>query len=157
MLVRGRLVPEAYLADYYTVVQPDEIVTMSFLVEAAAVVGDVPELLEFGCGPTVHHLLPFAARAAQIDVVDFLDQNLHAVRRWVDGADGDMGLHAVDEVHGGMPSSGASRPGTRCASAKATTRERIRSLGLADVRRPQPLRRDPGGTRSCCAASAPTR
>ena len=130
--------PEAYLADYYTVVQPDEVVTMSFLVEAAAVVGDVPELLEVGCGPTVHHLLPFAARAAEIDVVDFLDRNLDAVRRWVDGADGawdwtPFTTFTLCAELGREPTRSEVR------EREATTRERIRSLGLADVRRPQPL------------------
>src|SRR5262245_2485025 len=80
--------PAAYLADYYTAVQPDEQATMRFLVEAAALVGDCAGLLEFGCGPTVHHLLPFVPRAQEIHVVDFLDRNLDAVRAWIDGDDG---------------------------------------------------------------------
>jgi hypothetical protein len=130
--------PDAYLADYYTEVQPDEDVTMRFLIEAAALVGDVPSLLEFGCGPTVHHLLPFVMRASEIHVVDFLERNLDAVRRWVDGRDGawdwtpftnftlfhELGRQPVDfEVR----------------EREAAARERVRSFGRADARRSQPL------------------
>ena len=130
--------PETYLADYYTEVQPDEVVTMRFLVEAAALVGDVPSLLEFGCGPTVHHLLPFAMRAAEIHVVDFLDRNLDAVRRWVDGRDDawdwtPFTRFTLCHELGRQPADWEVR------EREAAARERVRSFGLADARRPQPL------------------
>ena len=60
---------------------------MRFLAEAAVLVGEVRVLLEFGCGPTVHHLLPFANVARTIHVADYLRANLVAVRRWVDEDD----------------------------------------------------------------------
>lgn len=72
-----------YLDDYYREVQSDEQVTMRFLASAAARLPAPRLLLDFGCGPTVHHLFPFATRAAEIHVADYLSTNLEAVRRWV--------------------------------------------------------------------------
>lgn len=111
---------------------------MRFLVEAAALVGEVPALLEFGCGPTVHHLLPFAPRPDAIHVADYLDRNLAAVRRWVDGRDGAWDWTPFTEVTlrhelGRAPQRWEVR------EREAATRERVRTFQLADARRPQPL------------------
>lgn len=134
--------PDEYLADYYTDVQPDEEVTMRFLVEAAALVGDTPRLLEFGCGPTVHHLLPFVPRAAEIHVVDYLERNLDAVRRWVDGRDGAWEWTPFTRFT--LSHELGRPPGDReVHEREATARERVVSLGRADARRSQPLASGP--------------
>ena len=130
--------PEAYLSDYYTEVQPDEQITMRFLVEAAALVGDNSSLLEFGCGPTVHHLLPFASRAGEIHVVDYLERNLDAVRRWVDGRDGawdwtPFTTFTLSHELGRLPVDHEVR------EREASLRERVHSFDRADARRSQPL------------------
>lgn len=80
--------PRDYLWDYYRSVQSDEAATLRFLVESARLIGPVPTLLEVGCGPTVHHALPFAGGVGEIHVADFLDRNLSEVRLWTDGAPG---------------------------------------------------------------------
>lgn len=130
--------PDAYLRDYYTCVQPDEQVTMRFLGEAAALVGDVPTLLEFGCGPTVHHLIPFAGRVDRIHVADYLDGNLEAVRRWVSG-DPDawdwtpFTQATLEHELGRQPVAWEVR------EREARTRERIAAFHLGDARLRQPL------------------
>lgn len=80
--------PEQYLADYYRGVQPDEKATLRFLLQAARRVGRVPTMLEFGCGPTIHHLLPFVAQVAEIHLADYMPGNLDAVADWVADAPG---------------------------------------------------------------------
>lgn len=128
----------AYLRDYYTHVQPDEQATMRFLAEAAGLVGDVPLLLEFGCGPTVHHLLPFAARADEIHVADYLDRNLDAVRRWIAGHPEawdwtPFTVAALANELGRRPHAWEVR------EREARTRELVTALHLADARERQPL------------------
>ena len=147
--------PEAYLADYYLEVQPDEHATMRFLSEASALVGDVPVLLEFGCGPTVHHLLPFAVRADEIHVADFLERNLDAVRRWVDGSP-EAGTGRRSPSSRSSSSSGARPRRGSCVSVR-------RSLASDSPPSISPTRAvasrsaSPAAIRLCCAASAPTR
>ncbi len=130
--------PEAYLDDYYLEVQPDEQATMRFLSEAAALVGDVPLLLEFGCGPTVHHLLPFAGRTDEIHVADYLDRNLDAVRRWVDGSPEAWDWTPFTEITL-QHELGRPAEAWELREREALTRERLTTFHLADARRRQPL------------------
>jgi hypothetical protein len=74
--------PLLYLADYYTRVEQDEELTLRFLIEQARRIPDQPVLLEFGIGPTVHHLLPIAPYVSEIHVADLLPSNLRQVRWW---------------------------------------------------------------------------
>lgn len=129
----------AYLRDYYSAVENDECVTMQFLVDAAAFVGDVPRLLEFGCGPTVHHLFPFAPRAAEIHVADYLDDNLAAVRGWVDGADDahDWSPFAEYTLRAELGRGPSAR---ERAEREELTRDRITTFRHVDARRTQPFR-----------------
>jgi hypothetical protein len=130
--------PEDYLRDYYREVQPDEDVTMRFLVEAAALVGEVPALLEFGCGPTVHHLLPFAPRPAEIHLADYLPRNLDAVRTWVDGRGTAWDWSPFTELTLRHELRRAPQP-WEIREREVATRERVRSFQRADARHPQPL------------------
>lgn len=130
--------PRAYLTEYYGEVQHDEQVTMRFLAEAAAFVGDVPVLLEFGCGPTVHHLLPFATRAGELHVADYLERNLDAVRGWVEGYDDAWDWTAFVDV---ALRNELGRPphDWEVREREAATRERITVFHRADARRRHPL------------------
>jgi SAM-dependent methyltransferase len=78
--------PTTYLRQYYGAVADDERATLRFLVEELAAFGPARRALDFGAGPTLHHLLPLAARAERIDVADLLDANLDEIRRWQRGA-----------------------------------------------------------------------
>lgn len=130
--------PDAYLRNYYLEVQPDEQATMAFLGEAAALVGDVPTLLEFGCGPTVHHLLPFARRVGEIHVADYLDSNLAAVHRWVCGASDAWDWTPFTTV-ALRNELGRAPEVCEVREREACLRERITTFHAADARRPQPL------------------
>ena len=72
--------------EYYSRVEPTERHTLRFVVNALAALRPGALALEFGCGPTVHHLVPLAARAAEIHAADLLPDNLRAIRRWQMGA-----------------------------------------------------------------------
>lgn len=75
--------PGSYLAEYYQEVMPDERYAMEFLVESMRKMGDVPLALDFGCGPTVHHLLPMLPKVQEIHLAEYLEANLDEVNRWL--------------------------------------------------------------------------
>jgi hypothetical protein len=75
--------PIQYLNTYYSdAPQPDEQQLLSFLVREYKKIKFAHTAIEFGIGPTIHHLLPLVPYVSQIHVADFLDQNLNEVRKW---------------------------------------------------------------------------
>jgi len=74
--------PDDYLREYYSRIEAEEEHTLRFLVEQCTRLPSAATVLEFGCGPTLHHVLPFAAHASLIHMADLLPQNLEAIRRW---------------------------------------------------------------------------
>lgn len=130
--------PDSYLARYYSRVENDERATLQFLVRAAARLPETPLLLEFGCGPTVHHLFPFATRCREIHVADYLPANLQRVRRWI---------AAGPEAHDWAPFAeytlraelGRSPVATEVGVREQQLRRRIRRFLLADARRSRPI------------------
>lgn len=74
---------EDYLTDYYAEVMPDERFAIEFLVEALSKTDSVPLALEFGCGPTVHHMLPMVPKAGEIHMAEFLANNRVEVEKWL--------------------------------------------------------------------------
>jgi hypothetical protein len=77
--------PQEYLTEYYTEVMPDERFAMEFIVESLRKVGPVPVALDFGCGPTVHHVFPLVPKAEEIHLAEYLAGNRAAVEAWVAG------------------------------------------------------------------------
>lgn len=131
--------PNTYLSDYYGAVENDEQATLQFLVQVAAQVGPIATLLDFGCGPTVHHLFPFATQAAEIHVADYLPENLHAIRRWIDAEPGaqDWSPFAAQVLNFEL-----GRPACRSeiVAREEITRRRLRTFLDADARSSRPLR-----------------
>jgi hypothetical protein len=74
--------PLQYLSDYYSRVEQDEQLTLRFLAQQAHRIANRPVILEFGIGPTVHHLLPITPYVSEIHVADLLPANLRQVRLW---------------------------------------------------------------------------
>jgi hypothetical protein len=77
--------PASYLAEYYQEVMPDERNAMEFLVESMRKVGPVPLALDFGCGPTVHHLFPLLPKVEEFHLSEYLKSNRDEVERWLQG------------------------------------------------------------------------
>lgn len=130
--------PEPYLHEYYTQVQHDEEITLGFLIEAARLIGDVPVLLDFGCGPTVHRLFPFAGTAATIEVADYLPRNLHAVQRWING-DADAWDWSAFAAHTLRIELRRTPMRWEVDDRQAAVRERVTAFHVADARRRRPL------------------
>ena len=73
----------SYLSTYYT--QPptdDEELIQAFLVDQLKRRKPSGAMIELGCGPTIHHVIPFAEYADAIDMADYLPENLNEVRAW---------------------------------------------------------------------------
>jgi len=97
----------AYLNTYYR--QPptaDETVVSEFLVADFARHPPTGRFLELGCGPTVHHALPFAPHVDEIHMADYLAENLAQVELWRNAAAGahDWTQYAAMALrHAGIP------------------------------------------------------
>lgn len=79
----GPAFARSYLSTYYN--QPptaDETAVSEFLVEEFARRAPSGRFIEIGCGPTVHHVFPFAPHVAEIHMADYLPDNLEQVRQW---------------------------------------------------------------------------
>lgn len=79
----------AYLNTYYN--QPptaDENAVSLFLTEQFRRKAPRGKFLEVGCGPTVHHIFPFAPHVDEIHMADYLQENLDQVKLWRDAAPG---------------------------------------------------------------------
>jgi NNMT/PNMT/TEMT family len=75
-------VPRDYLADYYTVVEPDEQQTIAYFVDAIKEAEPGRPILFFGTGPTLHHVFLAAPNASEIHLADYLPANLEEIERW---------------------------------------------------------------------------
>lgn len=128
---------EAYLAQYYSRVEPTERFTMRFLHDAIQDLGDDARALDFGAGPTLHHAITLAGRVGEVHVADLLPQNLHALRRWHRGGTGahdwSAFLHAALELEGNTTSLADVR------RFEARVRGRITRLLAGDASRRMPL------------------
>jgi NNMT/PNMT/TEMT family len=77
-------VPKEYLADYYSSVEPDELDTIAFFVDAMRHASPGEPVLYFGTGPTLHHVFLAAGRASEIHLGDYLRENLREIERWLE-------------------------------------------------------------------------
>ena len=81
--------PKAYLTEYYSGdVVPDELLTIAFLVETAKKFPLPKKILEFGCGPTIHHITPFIPYVDEVVMSDYLKSNLDELKKWLDNKEG---------------------------------------------------------------------
>lgn len=77
--------PKIYLRDFYSKVDLDEIATIAFLTKVAKRIPPKQKILEFGSGPTLHHVFPFIPYVSEVHLVDFLKPNLKEISKWVHG------------------------------------------------------------------------
>lgn len=86
----ARFFTKPYMETFYRDKPPtnDERVVLEFLVDQLARLDRRAVVLEVGCGPTVHHVLPFVPYAYEVHMADYLPENLEEVRRWRDSAAG---------------------------------------------------------------------
>jgi hypothetical protein len=75
--------PKDYLTDYFMEIAPDDQFAMEFLVESLRKTESVPVALDFGCGPTVHHIFPVVPKAKEIHLAEYLPSNRDEVEKWL--------------------------------------------------------------------------
>ena len=94
-------VPGDYLTDYYSEVEPDEVETIAFFVDAMREADPHEPALYFGVGPTLHHVFLAADRASEIHLADYLPANLARDRALAQPRAGRPRLERVRALHAG--------------------------------------------------------
>ncbi|MEU4690557.1 guanitoxin biosynthesis pre-guanitoxin forming N-methyltransferase GntF [Actinoplanes sp. NPDC023714] len=147
-------VPAEYLTDYYRTVEPDEIATIAFLVDAMRHAEPGRPILYFGTGPTLHHVFACAETASEIHMGDYLPANLAEIQRWIDRAPGAHDWRPF--VRYTLQCEGNPRPTDDEVTAREDlTRAKITSMVRVDARHPRPVNRSyPTVVSAYCADSA---
>jgi len=147
-------VPADYLAGYYRTVEPDEVATIAFFVDAMRHAERDQPVLFFGVGPTLHHVFAAAEIASEIHLGDHLPANLAEIRRWIDREPGAHDWRPF--VRYTLQGEGISCPtDEEMAAREDLTRTRITELVRVDARHSRPVdRRYPMVISPYCADSA---
>ncbi|GIF01468.1 guanitoxin biosynthesis pre-guanitoxin forming N-methyltransferase GntF [Paractinoplanes rishiriensis] len=147
-------VPAEYLTDYYRTVEPDEIATIAFLVDAMHHAERDQPVLYFGTGPTLHHVFACAETASEIHLGDYLPENLAEIQRWIDRAPGAHDWRPF--VRYTLQCEGITGPTDAEVTARENlTRAKITKLVRVDARHPRPVNRSyPTVVSAYCADSA---
>ena len=133
-------VPREYLADYYSVVEPDERETIAFFVEAIRRAPAGEPVLVFGTGPTLHHVFLAAPIASELHLADYLAGNLAELERWRTRDPAAHDWRAF--IRYTLQCEGLAVPSDeQIALREQLTRSRITRLLEVDARRPVPLDR----------------
>ena len=80
--------PDDYLKQYYTTtsIPSDELAIYNFVIPyLQAEQPHFVKALDFGCGPTVHHMIPFMPYVEEFHLADYLSANLLALQQWLHG------------------------------------------------------------------------
>ncbi len=78
-----------YLTQYYTTegVAEDEYHIFKFIINFFKKRKlKFSDILEVGCGPTIHHMLPFVPHVKNIFMADYLNSNLAEIKKWIKGS-----------------------------------------------------------------------
>ncbi len=147
-------VPADYLAGYYRTVEPDEVATIAFFVDAMRHAERGQPVLFFGVGPTLHHVFAAAEIASEIHLGDYLPANLAEIRRWIDREPGAHDWRPF--VRYTLQCEGISCPtDEEMAAREDLTRTKITELVRVDARHSRPVdRRYPTVISPYCADSA---
>jgi hypothetical protein len=147
-------IPAEYLSDYYRTVEPDEIATIAFLVDAMHHAEPGQPILFFGTGPTLHHVFACARTASEIHLGDYLPANLTEIKRWIDR---DPDAHDWRPfVRYTLQCEGIADPtDDEVTTRENLTRAKITHLVRVDAREPRPVPRTyPTVISAYCADSA---
>ena len=130
-----------YMETFYSGHPPtdDEREVLRFLTERVGSLTGPPAMLEVGCGPTVHHILPFVPHVSTIDMADYLPENLAEVRRWYQRAPDAYNWRQYATLALELRNGGATMAGIEALEAAARTK--IRRLLRCDLKKPHILGR----------------
>jgi hypothetical protein len=115
----------------------DERAVLKFLVKHLAHQGRTAAVLEVGCGPTVHHILPLVPYASELHMADYLPENLEEVRRWVENAPDAYQWHQYTALV--LEFERGEAPASAIEEREAQARAKVRRLLPCDLTTPHIL------------------
>lgn len=131
--------PQTYLDHYYTTkkIAEDEIHIYKFILKFLKEHSGFTEMLDFGAGPTIHHLIPFAEHVKEIHVADYVPANLREIKKWVQGHS--RAHNWLPYIEGSLKIEG--KPVTRSAIASRTKslRKSIKGFLKGDLFKSRPI------------------
>lgn len=130
--------PKEYLSEYYAEVMSDERFALEFLVESMRLLPPVSAALDFGSGPTVHHLFALVPKAEEIHTAEYLPGNRTEIESWVKGhaSAHDWSAFACETLR----IEGMTNPLPAAVEAReAETRRRLKFVMAADAGDTDPL------------------
>jgi hypothetical protein len=131
-----------YIDTYYRDKPPtnDERRVFEFLVRYTRELPRQTLMLEVGCGPTVHHVLPFVRLVDEIHVADYLAENLSEIDKWKTGAPDACGWHHYSELV--LELEGHPRRPRDVAALEALAKFKVTRLLTCDLTQHHVLGRD---------------
>lgn len=137
--------PSEYLSEYYARVMPDERCALAFLVESIRHLPPVSSALDFGSGPTVHHLFALVPKVQEIHTAEFLAANRDEIQSWLEGSDCAHDWSAF--AHETLQLEGVAEPlAEDVAAREKETRLRTKQIWSADAGDTDPLGPDKRGS-----------
>ncbi|GAB4384276.1 MAG: hypothetical protein Kow00121_47520 [Elainellaceae cyanobacterium] len=133
--------PQEYLSQYYSTdyITDDEKAIFKFIVGWLKQSQKTFNCsIDFGCGCTLHHVMPLLSYVKEIHMADYLPENLKEIRKWLDkeatAHSWDVYLHGVLEVEWGQQVSESE-----VKRLKQELSHKITKLKLGDIRLRHPL------------------
>jgi NNMT/PNMT/TEMT family len=129
---------DEYLRDYYSKVEIDEALTLEFVLREARKIAPGAAAIEFGAGPTAHHLIALSAYVSAIDAADFLQPNLREIGKWMHNGTGAHDWRPF--VRHILCCEGKELPTEfNIRTREALARRRLSRILYCDASRPRPL------------------
>ena len=131
--------PKLYLNEFYSgAVAPDELETINFLSRLAKNLPQQYKILDFGCGPTIHHILPFLKNASEVHLADLFQSNLDQISKYLKK---DKIAHNWDQyIKYALECEGVQKPSeNEIAARRGSIYEKITKLVVADAGDVNPL------------------
>lgn len=133
--------PKEYLSQYYSSqsVADDEAENFKFLIDFLSSSDKKNETcLDFGCGCTLHHMMPLSPYVSEIHLADYMASNLAEIQSWLDETatahNWDVYFQGVLELEAQSQISEIS-----LNARKQELRGKITQLKTADIRSNTPL------------------
>lgn len=133
--------PQEYLRQYYSqdfIPDDEEAIYQRVIAYLQSKGRTFTRALEFGCGPTVHHLTPLMPWVEEIHLADYLSANLQEVGKWLwaepDAHDWDINIRRALEIE-----TQSEITKEAIEARKELIRSKVTALKPCDARRAQPL------------------
>jgi len=131
--------PRYYLDAYYSgqKMNEDEVMAYKYMLDYLKTTGrHFPKMLEVGCGPTLHNVIPFVSFVDEIHMADYLPNNLEQIQLWLDdhpdAHNWDVYIKTALELEGDMAK-------TAIDTRQQNMRDQITALKHIDLTQDYPL------------------